>query len=96
MSVDPADASLPLTALFEPPVKAASGRPRSYLDLDGWIDLPPISIGTVLYVVAAEVHNAIRTWRRFCRQRARQERGANVRVKVLRTTVDRKILRRSG
>jgi hypothetical protein len=29
-------------------------------------------------------------------QRARQERVANIRVKVLRTTVDRKILRRSG
>jgi hypothetical protein len=42
----------PLLTLFDPPIKAASWRPRSHLDLDGWINFtvprewyPPALVG---------------------------------------------------
>jgi hypothetical protein len=43
-------------ALFNPPIKPTTRRPRSHLNLDGWINFPAISIGKPLHIVIAEVH----------------------------------------
>ena len=59
-------ATPPFLPFLDPPIELASFRPRGHSDLDGWIDCPPIRFGKVPSVVIGEVHNAIRTWRRFC------------------------------
>jgi hypothetical protein len=46
----------PLLALFHPPIKAATSRPRSHLDLHGQIDFSAIRVGTLPHLVVAEIH----------------------------------------
>ena len=46
----------PLLALFHPPIKAASTRPRGCLHLDRRIDFSAICFGTLLHLVVAKIH----------------------------------------
>jgi hypothetical protein len=45
-----------LLPFFHPPIEPASRRPRGHFDLEGWIDFPAISFGTVPHVVVIEIH----------------------------------------
>jgi hypothetical protein len=43
--------------LFHPPIEPASVRPRGGLDLDRRIDFTAISLGKLLHVGVAGIHN---------------------------------------
>jgi hypothetical protein len=46
----------PLLALFDPPIKPASSRPRGHLHLDRWVDFSAISFGMLPHIIVAEIH----------------------------------------
>jgi hypothetical protein len=43
--------------LFHPPIKLAGPGPGGCLDRDGWIDFTALSLGKLLHVLVAEIHN---------------------------------------
>jgi hypothetical protein len=49
-------ATPPLLPFFDPPIELAGFRPVGRLDLDGWIDFPPICFSKLLHVGVAEIH----------------------------------------